>query len=448
MALPEDTIVAVATPPGRGGLGIVRLSGPGARPIAAGLVAEPAELYPRHATFTRLSLDGRRPVDHAVITFFQAPASYTGEDVVEISAHGSPVLLREIVEAAVAGGARLAGPGEFTLRAFLNGRIDLVQAEAVSDLIAATTPLQARAAFDQLDGTLTARIEAIDGRLMDVIAPLEASLDFPEEGYHFIAPAETAERLGAIAADVNALVEEGRRGRLIREGITAAVVGRPNVGKSSVFNRLAGADRAIVTESPGTTRDLITEGVEIEGIPVTLVDTAGLRDAADAAEAEGVRRARRSVGAAELLIVVLDGSEPLREADASVLHETKERRRVVAVNKSDRPEVWNGHAVPAHVRVSAKTGEGFADLRRAIARAAGAGSAREPAAITNVRHIALLERAGEAIARARASAADGASEELVLADLHDARGAFEDVTGRRSADDLLNEIFGRFCIGK
>ncbi len=446
----NDTIVAIATPPGRGGIGVVRLSGPGARSITGQLVEKGASLAPRHATFTRLVLPSRGPIDHAVVTFFPSPASYTGEDVVEISAHGSPVLLGQVVAAAVTGGARPANRGEFTLRAFLNGRLDLVQAEAVADLVAASTPLQAKAAFDQLDGALTTRIAEIDTLLLDLVVRLEASLDFPEEGYRFVEGNEAASRIDAIAGAVEALARDGRRGRLLREGLTLAIVGRPNVGKSSVFNRLAGADRAIVSETPGTTRDLISEIVDIGGFAVSLVDTAGLRDALDAVEAEGVRRAEHSVRAADLLALVLDASEPLASEDRALLDRTAALPRVIVANKSDLPAAWTASALPhPHVvAVSARTGGGFDGLRAAIAGAAGAAEPGETAAVTNIRHLALLERALEPLRRARAAAASQAYEELVLADLHEARAALEEVTGHRSADDLLEAIFSRFCIGK
>src|SRR5499427_7760234 len=270
-----DTIVAIATPPGRGGIGVVRVSGPAARPIASQLVTLSGELEPRRATLTTVRPRDREALDQVIVTFFPTPHSYTGDDVVEMSAHGSPVILRGIVEAAIAQGARLAEPGEFTLRAFLNGRMDLMQAEAVADLIEAATPLQARAAFDQLEGTLTRTIGEIDGQLFDLLAKLEASVDFPDEGYHFVEPREVACAIDRLLARTLALLADSRRGRLIREGLQVAIVGRPNVGKSSLFNALVGAPRAIVSETPGTTRDLVTETIDIEGLRVTLVDTAG-----------------------------------------------------------------------------------------------------------------------------------------------------------------------------
>ena len=430
----DDTIVAIATPPGRGGIGVVRISGAQAHAIAQRLLHRDAALEPRHATFTRsAALQGCR--DHIVATFFPSPHSYTGDDVVELSAHGSPVVLRSIVEAAIGEGARLAEPGEFTLRAFLNGRMDLMQAEAVADLIDAVTPLQARAAFDQLEGTLTRAIGDLDAALFDLVAKLEASVDFPEEGYHFVEPGELAAALDGLLARTGALLASARRGRLVREGLQVAIVGRPNVGKSSLFNALAGASRAIVTDVPGTTRDLVTETVDIDGLRVTLVDTAGLRDADSHVEREGVARARQAMDVADLTLVVVDEDEPLFVGTANYL---------LVQSKCDLGRPRRG------IPVSSVTGEGIEELRAAIpSRLASAPDVvprRDPPAITNVRHIALVERAQAAIGRARDAA--GEPEEFVLADLQQARAALEEISGRRATDDLLAHIFSRFCIGK
>jgi tRNA modification GTPase len=443
----DDTIVAIATPPGRGAIGIVRLSGASALAIACALTMRTA-LRPRHATFCRVTSDEGAALDEVIVTFFPAPRSYTGEDLVEISAHGTATILEQIVRAAVRTGARLANPGEFTLRAYLNGRIDLVQAEAVADLVDAVTPAQARLAFDQLEGTLTTRLRTLDARLLDAIAPLEASLDFPEEGYHFTDPERTSTLLNGLAADLDVLLADAVRGRLIREGLTVAIAGRPNVGKSSLFNRLAGAARAIVTDVPGTTRDLLTERIDIGGIPMTLVDTAGLRDGSeDAIEEEGISRARQAGAAADVLLLVLDGSEPLSEADRSLLDETPRRARVIVASKSDLPPAWRNEDVDA-LPVSSLTDEGIDALRAALASAASPVPGRDRPAISNLRHADLLTRAKDAIARASAAAADGVPEELVLADLHEARGYFDDVAGVRAPDEVLHAIFARFCIGK
>ena len=446
-----DTIVAEATPPGRGGIGVVRVSGPDAQTIAQALLTHTGPLEPRRATLTRLrsqedsvSFGASAAIvnDHVIATCFPAPHSYTGEDVVELSAHGSPVVLRAIVTAAIARGARLAEPGEFTLRAFLNGRIDLTQAEAVNDLIEAATPLQARAAFDQLDGTLTRVIAGIDATLFDLIARLEASVDFPEEGYHFVDPGALAQAIAGLMQRSTALLGDARRGRLIREGLRVAIAGEPNVGKSSLFNALAGVSRAIVTEVPGTTRDLVTEVVEIEGLRVTLVDTAGLRETIDPVEREGVARARQAVATADLVLRVEDRSQP-RPGRQHELHKV-----LYVANKADLAPAWTDEIA---VSVSAFTGEGLDDLRRRIAAALDVEPLRDRPAMTNVRHIALVDRAHAALARAHAAAtADGGSlsEEFLLADLTEARAAFEEISGRRAPDDLLEHIFSKFCIGK
>jgi tRNA modification GTPase len=443
----DDTIAAIATPPGRGGIGIVRLSGPAAGAIAQALTGRDG-FEPRHATLaTVASIDGE-PIDQTVITRFPAPHSYTGDDVVEISAHGSPVVLDAILRAAVGAGARLANPGEFTFRAYLHGRIDLVQAEAIGELIDAVTPLQARVAFDQLEGTLTTRLREIDTALLDLIAPIEASLDFPEEGYHFIAPADIARRLEAARSSIEALLADASRGRMIREGLTAAIVGRPNAGKSSLFNRLAGAARAIVTDVPGTTRDLLTERVDVAGIPFTLVDTAGLRrQGGDAIEEEGIARARQAGDAADLLLIVLDRSTPLAEDDRILLDGTASRARVIVASKSDLPPAWDTRSAGA-LEVSSLTDAGIDLLRATMAGTAGAGVLRDRAPIANMRHVALLEKARDATARAAAAAAAGVPEECVLADLHEARGRFDEITGARPQDEVLRVIFERFCIGK
>jgi tRNA modification GTPase len=352
------------------------------------------------------------------------------------------VVLRAIVRAAIAHGARLAEPGEFTLRAFLNGRIDLMQAEAVHDLIEAATPLQARAAFDQLDGTLTRAIGGIDATLFDLIARLEASIDFPDEGYHFVDPAALAVAIDGLMARSSELLGDARRGRLIREGLQIVIAGAPNVGKSLLFNALAGASRAIVTEVPGTTRDLVTETVDIDGLRVTLVDTAGLRDTVDPVESEGVRRAHQALAVADLVLRVEDRSRP--RPRQYVLN----GKVLCVANKADLSAAWHDERT---VPVSAATGEGLDELRRRIAMALDVDPLRDRPAMTNVRHIALVDRAHAALARARdAARAEGGalSEEFVLADLTEARAAFEEITGRRAPDDLLEHIFSKFCIGK
>jgi tRNA modification GTPase len=467
----SDTIVAIATPPGRGAMGVVRVSGPAARRVAGAILTARRPLAPRHATLTRVrgscedvtsngesGSPNQAVSDQVIATYFEHPASYTGEDIVEISAHGSPVVLHQILKAAMRAGARLAEPGEFTLRAFLHGRLDLVQAEAVADLIEAVTPLQARVAFDQLEGTLTEEIAGIDASLFEMAARFEASIDFPGEGYHFVEPDATAAELSTIEARVERLLADAPRGRLIREGGHLVIAGRSNVGKSSLFNALVGTGRAIVTAVPGTTRDFVTELTELRGIRISLVDTAGERgafDPIDEVEREGIERARRARSIAQLVLVVLDRSRERSDVDERLLAETADMRRVIVVNKIDLPEAWCPDALgvsESPVLVSLRGGEGIEGLKTAIVDALGGGEVpRDTASVTNIRHIELLERAREALHRAGqaiTNAEGRLSEEFVLADLQDARHAFEEITGKRTADDVLAHIFGRFCIGK
>ena len=472
----SDTIVAIATPAGRGGIGIVRISGPDAARIAGELTGREKPFKPRYATFARFSgsdqgvsprptsardwagkqevpprpgVPSRQVSDQVVVTFFPAPSSYTGEDVVEISAHGSAVVLSSILRRAINGGARLAEPGEFTLRAFLNGKLDLIQAEAVADLIDAVTPLQARTAFDQLEGTLTGVIRGIESDLFEVMAKLEASLDFPDEGYHFVAPAEAHRSLAAVIDRIAQLLMQSARGRLVREGAQVAIVGAPNVGKSSLFNALLNANRAIVTAIPGTTRDLLTERAEIGGLSLALIDTAGVRETTDVIEQEGVNRTRGALGVADLVLVVLDRSREITDEDRGILAESASKPRVVVLNKSDLPAM----AMAPGVEISARTGAGLDDLIAAIANVLIDGGDHPPdrrdrPAVTNVRHTVLLERARVSLLRATAALEGEVSEEFPLLDLQEAAHALQEITGRRTSDELLRHIFERFCIGK
>ena len=449
----DDTIVAVATPAGRAGLGVVRIAGPQAVAVADRL-APGVPFVARVATFRRLAapLEDAEPaergaaIDQVVITWFKGPASYTGDDVVEISAHGSPVLLDRIVRSAMRHGARLAAPGEFTLRAFLNGKLDLVQAEAVADLIDAVTPAQARLAFDQLEGTLSQALAGIGEALFDLRVRLEASLDFPDEGYHFVEPGAVARECEAVRARVAALLETSRRGRLLREGCTVALVGAPNVGKSLLFNALLGAGRAIVTPVAGTTRDLLTERCDIGGLAVTLIDTAGVRESDEPVEREGIARALQAADAADVRVIVLDRS---RTHPGVLAMDGGDASRVVVANKCDLPSAWRPEQEGDAIAASALTGEGLHVVRRAIVRAAVAvESLDDTPAVANARHAALLERVDARVAEAAGQAREGHGEEIVLATLQDAFGALDEIVGRRSPEDVLRQIFARFCIGK
>jgi tRNA modification GTPase len=447
----DDTIVAIATPIGRGGIGVVRVSGADASRIAQQLVDRDLPFEPRHVTLARLADRPESSSDQVLVTIFPAPHSYTGEDVAEISAHGSPIVLDGILRRAISAGARLAEPGEFTLRGFLHGKLDLIQAEAVADLVDAVTPLQARAAFDQLEGTLTGTIAAIERDLFDLMARLEASLDFPDEGYHFVRRDETLLALTALAARIEALLAGSARGRLVREGAQVAIVGAPNVGKSSLFNALLNANRAIVTAVPGTTRDLVTERADIKGMSIALIDTAGIRDTGDEVEREGVARARRVVEVADLLIVVLDRSRPPSREDDAILAATASRPRVVVLNKSDLPARAE-NIKGAALEVSTKTSVGLDALAEQMVASLGSGDdARDQPRVTNIRHIALLEHTRDALSRARAAlqqTGHALPEEFILADLQEAAEHLQEITGKRTTDDLLRHIFERFCIGK
>ncbi len=454
----EDTIVAIATPAGRGGIGVVRVSGHGASRIAGQLVTHRGPFEPRRATLTLVRDDGQqapaftdpRMIDQAIVTYFPEPSSYTGEDVVEMSVHGSPVVLRAIVQSAVRAGARLAEPGEFTLRAFLNGQIDLPQAEAVADLIDAATPLQARAAFDQLQGTVTAAIGEVERDLFDLIARLEASIDFPEEGYHFIEPAELRDELSRLGQRLEHLLERGRRGRLIREGRTVAIVGPPNVGKSSLFNALVGSARAIVTAVPGTTRDLVSETVDIDGIRVTLVDTAGLRQTDDAVEVEGISRSVGAARVADVVVQVFDGTSLGDSENAKTRDVVSQTIGAIVISVTNKCDARGFRLEPGTTAVSAVTGEGLSQLRWQITDGIGSETSGDCPEISNARHLERVESAGLSLRSAlSAMNADGMlPEEFILADLQAARNALEDVSGRRTSEDLLAHIFQRFCIGK
>jgi tRNA modification GTPase len=444
----DDTIVAIATPPGRGGIGVVRLSGACARDLASQVVTRREPLAPREATLTKVRVchpGTARSGDQAIVTWFPAPHSYTGEHVVEISTHGSPVVLRELVRALVAAGARLARPGEFTLRAFLNARIDLAQAEAVADLIDAATPLQAQTAFDQLEGTLSTRIRALDRSLLDLIARLEASLDFPDEGFHFIEPREVAERVNELVSELNALLSHEVRGRLIREGATVVIAGRVNAGKSSLFNALIGRERAIVTDVPGTTRDLVTETMDLDGLAITLVDTAGERETEDPVEREGVSRAARAREVADLTLIVIDSGQALADEDRQVL-ESSSKARVVVASKADREAQWH---MDEAVRVSPVSKIGIDRLKDAMLRVlTNEERLKDPAALSNLRHVLLLKEARATLMRVCAAITECAPEEFVLVDLQRVRANLAEVVGVGSSDETLDYIFSHFCIGK
>ena len=445
---PNDTIVAVSTPAGRGGLGVVRISGDEARAIAERILRfRKAQVWKaRHAFLAELPDAEGQSIDQVVVTFFERPRSYTAQDVVEISCHGSPVVLRHVVERACEEGARLAEPGEFTLRAFLNGRIDLAQAEAVRDLIEATTLYQARVAAQQAEGSVSKRIAPIKSQLVDLIALLEAGIDFADNDVAIPEDAEVLARLDPIARLLQRLVSSFAFGKLVHEGLKLAIVGRPNVGKSSLFNRLLDQDRAIVTAIPGTTRDLVSETASLDGIPVKLFDTAGIRTGQDLVETLGVERSFQAMADAGLTLVVVDLSVPVEQADRDLIARAAgQGRHLLVGNKCDLPRraEMPGEFVP----VSALTGEGIAELRHRV-REAAAPAEQEQGFITSIRHEQLLKAALAALGDARAAVAQRTPHEMLLLDLYRALEALDGLTGSTTADDILNRIFSTFCIGK
>jgi tRNA modification GTPase len=442
----NDTIVAIATPVGRGGIGVVRLSGSRAGAIASHMVRSNglSSWVPVRGELTDAA---DRVVDDVLVTLFARPRSYTAEDVVELSCHGAPVVLRLAVERALALGARLAEPGEFTLRAFLNGRIDLPQAEAVRDLIDATTLHQARVAARQVSGSLAAEMQPVKAQLLELIALLEAGIDFAQDDVSVAGSEELRARLQPIRTEIQRLVGSSRYGQVLREGFELAIIGRPNVGKSSLFNRLLEQDRAIVTDLPGTTRDVVSEVTAIEGIPVRLVDTAGIRVGEGLAEALGIERSFHAMADADLTLVVVDAAAGLEERDRELIDRAAAQGRFLLVaNKSDIGAL----DLPGAVRVSALTGDGIEELRRAILGVIAPDGLMEQngAVITNLRQEAALREALAGLEQAGAAIDGSVPHEMLLLDLYGALSAVDELTGKTTADDILNRIFATFCIGK
>ena len=482
----SDTIAAVSTPPGRGGIGIVRLSGPKAASIAGQLVRLRQPLEHARARLADVldqqagqdSANGSAPrIDEALVTFFCAPHSYTAEDLVEIAAHGSPVVLELLLGRALELGARLAEPGEFTQRAFLAGRLDLTQAEAVRDLIEAQTLTQARQAASQMGGARSRRVGPVKRALVDLVALLEAGIDFAEDDVDVTPEAEIARRIGELTPPLAALAASFAHGRIVHDGLTMAIVGRPNAGKSSLFNRLVERDRAIVTATPGTTRDTVTERISLEGIPLELVDTAGLRgdggeslcegepDSLEEAEQLGIRRSREALAEAALVLVVLDSTEPLNDEERRLLAALEGRSALVAANKSDlignRARAGGRENDPANsVRsapnagglpvlfTSALTGEGIPALRERILALATGGAAAEPGMLTSLRHQQAIAAALAALSDAAQANVTSIPHEMILLDLYRALSALDSLTGQTTSDEILNLIFSTFCIGK
>jgi tRNA modification GTPase len=433
----RDTIAALATPAGRGGIGVIRLSGPGVARIAQALLGSlPA---PRHATYATFRDSRGEALDRGIALYFPAPHSYTGEAVLELQGHGGPVVLREVLAACLDAGARLAEPGEFTRRAFLEGRLDLAQAEAVADLIDAASREAARSAMRSLSGEFSAAIERLRTGVVELRALTEAMLDFPEEEVDALHRDDALSRLYAVRAALDDVLAKSRQGSLLRAGVHVVLAGPPNVGKSSLLNRLAGEERAIVTPVPGTTRDALREPLQIEGLPLTLVDTAGLRAGADGIERLGMERTRREIAAADVVLQVSEAaSEPTPLDDVP-----EDATRILVFNKLD---LHPGFSPPAGaLAVSARTGEGLDELRSAIVRAAGWSSSGEATFLARERHLRALRACADHLATA---VSEVQRWELFAEELRLAHDRLASITGSFTSDDLLGEIFSRFCIGK
>ena len=451
----RDPIVAIATAPGRAGIGIVRLSGNDLAPIVRGVLAQ-AELEPRHATFARFLDAAGNTIDEGIAIFYPAPHSYTGESVLELQGHGGPVVLRLLLARCLdvgrARGLRLAEPGEFTRRAFLNDRVDLAQAEAVADLIDASTEAAARSAARSLAGDFSHAIEALVEALIELRTLVEATLDFPEEEIDFLEASDARGRLASIRAQLDDVLARSRQGALLREGLHVVLVGSPNVGKSSLLNALAGSDVAIVTAIPGTTRDRIEQDIQIGGIPLAIVDTAGLRATADEVETLGIERTLDAIGAADVVLHIVDATAPA--ADAEILRQVEARTRrgvpvVTVVNKIDLTGA-PARVTGDRITLSAKTGAGLDGLRAELLRIAGwTESAGESVFLARARHLEALQAAHSHLGVAREHAAQGDRQlELFAEELRLAAQRLGEITGEFSSEDLLGRIFSRFCIGK
>lgn len=444
----NDTIAAISTPLGEGALAVLRLSGPRAVEIAGALfrAKKPVtDFTPRLAYFGAIG-DGESKLDEGLLTVFRAPASYTGEDLVEISCHGGVLVTRRILELLFRWGARAAEPGEFTQRAFLNGKLDLTQAEAVMDLIGAQTDLALRAANEQLEGRLGTRIHGLRTAVLELLAHIEAYIDFPDEDIDPDTGDALRTRLRGTGDEVDRLLATAGQGRILREGVRTVIYGAPNVGKSSLLNRLLGFERAIVSARPGTTRDVIEEVINLRGFPLRLVDTAGLRESDDEIEREGIARTRQQIGRADLVLHICDASLPVPVGDVKLSPGVPE---VLVLNKADlsEDETWRGTAA---VRISCATGAGFDELASAIEQQIlGGGAAhRDWTVAINARHQACLERARTFLTAADQAFTDGLSAEFIAEELRAALDAIGEIVGKVDTEDLLGVIFGRFCIGK
>jgi len=454
----EDTIAAIATPPGEGSLAVVRISGPDAEKIALGIFTRRQSRNGRlrsHTLYHGQIIDPKlaQPIDEVLLTIMRQPRSYTGEDVVEVHCHGGNFLVRQVLALILTQGARQAEPGEFTKRAFLNGRIDLAQAEAVLDLIRARTAKGAQLALDQVGGELSKYVGELREELLDILVQVEAAIDFPEEEIELLQRHHLIENVTALVNKIKVISDSYDWGRLFRDGAKVCICGRPNVGKSSLLNALLGADRVIVTPNPGTTRDVIEESLTLDGLPTVIWDTAGIRESQDQVEQIGVELSREYLEKADALVIVIDGSTELTADDRSLLQKAKSKKVVIAVNKSDLPLVVELRSLGADqttrvLTISAKTGTGIDSLKRALREITLGSFIEPPITVTNLRHRSELDRSAAGLTRAVETLSQGLPPELAAMDLKDACEALEEIIGAVRNDDILERIFSKFCIGK
>jgi len=452
----QDTIVAVATAPGKGGIGIVRLSGQAAKEIALKLLPKGMVLTPRHAHFCAFYDADVEQIDEGIVLYFPGPNSFTGEDVVEFQGHGGPVILDQIVRLCIAQGARQAQAGEFSLRAFLNDRIDLTQAEAIADLIDAGSEAAARAAMHSLQGDFSKEVNQLVEALINLRMYVEAAIDFPEEEIDFLSDGKVSGDLQQLVTATEQVLATAKQGRLLREGMTVVIAGRPNAGKSSLLNALAGHDAAIVTDIAGTTRDVLRETIQIDGLPINIIDTAGLRESPDVVEREGIRRAWAEIEKADLLLVLTDVTEKNDEIRSlmDILPDEEQRLSklnmpvLLVFNKMDLLKGALPNTPLDHIAISARSGEGLPALREKLKQQVGYQSTTESRFSARRRHLTALELALESLYQGAKQLSQHQAGELLAEDLRTAQQALEEITGAFSADDLLGKIFSSFCIGK
>lgn len=460
MRFENDTIAAISTPVGQGGIGIVRISGPQSLDIADKIFRSKKTGAPstaQHATLLYghiINPAGNTVIDEALLSVMRSPHSYTKEDVVEINCHGGMIAVKKTLETVLSQGARLADPGEFTKRAFLSGRINLTQAEAVFDVISAKTEEGMRIAVEQLQGGLSEKLGDIRERLIDICAFAEAYIDFPEDELGIKTASQILSQLAETKKEIDALSNTFQEARFFREGLSVAIVGRPNVGKSSLLNMLLKKERAIVTELPGTTRDLIEDYLNINGLPIIIMDTAGIRNSEELVEKEGIRRSLNAINNADFIIALLDGSEPLKEDDFQFMELIRGKKAVIVVNKSDLPLKMSLEAIGEkdreHICLSALTGEGLETLKSAIfhSNLQGWAEEREGVVVTNLRHKTALEKTSSALERATALLSSDQPLEFFSIEMRDALDSLGEITGTITTEDILDKIFSAFCIGK